>query len=213
VDGLYRLEKGALLELDRMGDRLATKILANVEASKERPLHRLLFALGVLHVGSEVAELLTQQYASLDDLASASEEELTEIPGVGPKIAGSLVAYFKVPHNWEVIEKLRRAEVKLYQESHGPRPRDLPLHGVSFVVTGTLASILRREAEVRIKALGGSVVSSVTRKTNYLVAGASPGSKLDAAQRLGTRVLDEAEFSELLESPPSPKPETEESDS
>ncbi len=213
VDDLYRLEKGALLELDRMGDRLATKILANVEASKERPLHRLLFALGVLHVGSEVAELLTQRYASLDDLASASEEELTEIPGVGPKIAGSLVAYFKVPHNWEVIEKLRRAEVKLYQESHGPRPRDLPLHGVSFVVTGTLASILRREAEVRIKALGGSVVSSVTRKTNYLVAGASPGSKLDAAQRLGTRVLDEAEFSELLESPPSPKPETEESDS
>jgi DNA ligase (NAD+) len=156
---------------------------------------------------------LTQQYASLDELASASEEELTEIPGVGPKIAGSLVAYFQAPHNWAVIEKLRQAGVKLHQESHGPKPRDLPFHGVSFVVTGTLASILRREAEARIKDLGGSVASSVTRKTNYLVAGASPGSKLDAAQRLGTSVLDEAEFLELLDSPPSAKAETGDSDS
>ncbi|MDP6549099.1 MAG: NAD-dependent DNA ligase LigA [Dehalococcoidia bacterium] len=208
VAGLYYLEKAALLELDRMGDLLASKITANVETSKERPLHRLLFALGVLHVGSEVAELLTQRYAGIDELAEASEEELTEIPGIGPKIAGSLVAYFKAPHNLEVIEKLRQAGVKLHQESPGPKPRDLPFHGVTFVVTGALASFPRREAEARIKALGGSVASSVTRKTNYLVAGESPGAKLDTAQRLKTLVLDEAAFLELLDSPLSGKLET-----
>jgi DNA ligase (NAD+) len=212
VADLYNLEKGRLLELDRMGDRLATKITANVEASKERPLHRLLFALGILHVGSEVAELLTQRYASVDELARASEEELNEIPGIGPKIAGSLAAYFKVSYNREVIEKLRQAGVKLHHEIHRPNIDELPFHGLSFVVTGSLTSILRREAGARIKALGGSVASSVTRKTDYLVAGASPGSKLDTARRLGTQVLDEAEFLKLLDSPPSGKPGAVESD-
>ena len=211
VADLYYLDQGSLLELDRMGDRLAAKITANVEASKERPLHRLLFALGVLHVGSEVAELLTQRYASLDELTLASGEELTEIPGIGPKIAGSLAAYFKVPRNREVIEKLRQAGVKLYHEIQRPNIDELPFHGLSFVVTGALAAFPRREAEARIKALGGSVASSVTRKTNYLVAGESTGSKLDAARRLGTQVLDEAAFLELLESPPADEPGTGES--
>ena len=187
-----------LLKLERMGEKLATKIMHNIEASKERPLYRILFALGILHVGSVIAELLTQKYASLDELAQASQEELTQIPGIGPKIAESVAAYFQVPHNREVIEKLRRAGVKLYQDVRQVDTQDLPFYGKSFVVTGTLAAFSRREAEARIKSLGGSITSSVSRKTDYLVVGESPGSKLDAAARLGTQVLDEAAFQDLL---------------
>jgi DNA ligase (NAD+) len=203
VAGLYYLKKEQLLELGRMGDRLADKIMRNIEASKERSLPRLLFALGVLHVGSEVAELLAQRYAGLDELARATQQELTEISGIGPKIAGSVVAYFSVPNNREVIEELRRAGVDPRQVVPEAGPGQLPFHGMTFVVTGTLSALPRREAESRIKALGGSVAASVSRKTDYLVAGESPGSKLDAAQRLETPVLDETKFLELLRSAPT----------
>ena len=201
VADLYYLEKERLLELDRMGDRLATKIMDNIEASKTRPLPRVLFALGVTHVGAEVADLLTQRFASIEELSQASQEDLTEIPGIGPKIAESIYEYFQVEDNLAVIEKLRRAGVKLYHEIEIVQPVDLPWHGLSFVVTGTLEGMTRREAEGKIKALGGSATSSVTRKTAYLVAGASPGSKLDTANRLGTPILSEDDFIQLLESP------------
>ena len=200
LSGLYYLRKDKLLELDRMGDKLATRILGNVEASKQRSLVRALFALGILHVGPEIAELLTNRFPSIDSLAQASEEELTEIPGIGPKIAESVAAYFAVHSNLEVIEKLRQSGVKLHQEVQQVDRDSLPLSGQSFVVTGTLSAFPRREAESRIKALGGSVGSSVTRRTSYLVAGESPGSKLEAAQKLETPVLDEGGFLELLES-------------
>ncbi|MDE2779165.1 MAG: NAD-dependent DNA ligase LigA [Chloroflexota bacterium] len=201
VADLYYLEKDRLLELDRMGDRLATKIMDNIEASKTRPLSRVLFALGVTHVGAEVADLLTQRFASVEQLARASQEDLTEIPGIGPKIAESIYDYFQVEDNLGVIERLRQAGVKLDHEIEIVQPDDLPWHGLSFVVTGTLEGMTRREAEGKIKALGGSATSSVTRKTAYLVAGASPGSKLDTANRLGKPVLNEDEFLQLLESP------------
>lgn len=201
VADLYYLEKTKLTELDRMGERLATKIMDNIEASKNRPLHRILFALGITHVGAEVAELLTQRYASVDQLASASQEELTEIPGIGPKIAESIYNYFQVPGNLEVIDRLRQAGVVLEHEIEIVDPADLPWSGLAFVVTGTLEGMTRREAETRIKSLGGSATSSVTRKTSFLVAGASPGSKLDTASRLGTRVLDEEAFVHLLSAP------------
>jgi DNA ligase (NAD+) len=186
-----------------MGDRLATKIMDNIEASKTRPLPRILFALGITHVGAEVAELLTQRYASVDQLARASQEELTEIPGIGPKIAESIYGYFQVEGNRAVIEKLREAKVKLHHELEIVNPSDLPWHGLSFVVTGALSAMTRREAETKIKALGGSATSSVTRKTRYLVAGESPGAKLDTANRLGTKVLDETAFLQLLSNPSS----------
>ncbi len=201
VADLYYLEKDKLLELDRMGSRLAAKIMDNIEASKTRPLPRILFALGINHVGAEVAELLTQRYASVARLAAAGPEELTEIPGIGPKIAESIHAYFQMADNLAVLEKLRQAGVKLHHEIEIVDPTALPWHGLSFVVTGTLSSMTRREAENRIKALGGSAASAVTRKTRFLVAGASPGSKLDTAQRLGTRVLDEETFLHLLDAP------------
>ena len=203
VADLYFMERAQLLELERMGDRLATKIMDNIEASKTRPLPRILFALGITHVGAEVADLLTQRYASIDQLYQASEEELTGIAGIGPKIAQSIYAYFQEADNRAVIEKLREAGVKLHHEIEIVNPSDLPWHGLSFVVTGALAAMTRREAETKIKALGGSATSAVTRKTSYLVAGESPGAKLDTAQRLGTRVLDETAFLRLLSEPPA----------
>ena len=203
VADLYFMERAQLLELERMGDRLATKIMDNIEASKTRPLPRILFALGITHVGAEVADLLTQRYASIDQLYQASEEELTGIAGIGPKIAQSIYEYFQEADNLAVIEKLREAGVKLHHEIEIVNPSDLPWHGLSFVVTGALAAMTRREAETKIKALGGSATSAVTRKTSYLVAGESPGAKLDTAQRLGTRVLDETAFLRLLSEPPA----------
>ena len=200
VADLYRLDKEELLKLDRMGDKLATKIMTNVEVSKQRPLHRVLFALGIIHVGSEIAELLTQRYASLNEMAEATSEELTEIPGIGPKIAESVADYFAVPHNQQVLKDLGKGGVVLHHDIQDIQEAadDLPFSGKSFVVTGTLSGFTRREAEDRIKILGGNVASAVTRKTDYLVAGASPGSKVAAAGRLGTEILDEAAFLELM---------------
>ena len=200
VADLFYLKKDQLLGLDRMGDRLATKIMTNIEASKARPLPRLLFALGILHVGSEVAELLAQRYASLGQIAETTQDQLTEIPGIGPKIAESIAAYFSVPHNRTVIDKLGRAGVDPHHDVVELSPEQLPFLGLTFVVTGTLSSLPRREAESRIKALGGNATSSVTRKTDYLVVGESPGSKLDLARRLETVVLDETAFLDLLRS-------------
>ena len=203
VAGLYRLDKDELLKLDRMGDKLATKIMTNIEVSKQRPLHRVLFALGIIHVGSEIAELLTQRYASLNEMAEATAEELTEIPGIGPKIAESVVDYFAAPLNQQVLKALGDAGVVLHHDIQDVQEAadDLPFSGKSFVVTGTLSGFTRREAEDRIKILGGNVASAVTRKTDYLVAGASPGSKVAAAGRLGTEILDEAAFLELIDQP------------
>ncbi|MCH9017352.1 MAG: NAD-dependent DNA ligase LigA, partial [Chloroflexi bacterium] len=199
---LYTLTKDQLLQLDRMGDKLATRIMANIEASKQKPLPRLLFALGIIHVGSEVAELLTQAYNSIDEIAAATEEELAEIPGIGPKIAASIATYFQAAASKTVIEKLRAAGVTLKQEPRQVSAEGLPLTGRTFVVTGTLSGFSRSESESRIKDLGGKVTSSVTRNTDYLVVGESPGSKLAAAERLGTAILDETAFAELLANPP-----------
>ena len=203
VADLYRLDKEELLKLDRMGDKLATKIMTNVEVSKQRPLHRVLFALGIIHVGSEIAELLTQRYASINEMAEATPEELTEIPGIGPKIAESVADYFAVPLNQQVLKDLGEAGVVLHHDIPDIQEAadDLPFSGKSFVVTGTLSGFTRREAEDRIKILGGNVSSAVTRKTDYLVAGGSPGSKVAAAGRLGTEILDEAAFLELMDQP------------
>ena len=203
VAGLYRLDKDELLKLDRMGDKLATKIMTNIEVSKQRPLHRVLFALGIIHVGSEIAELLTQRYASLNEMAEATSEELTEIPGIGPKIAESVADYFAVPLNQQVLKDLGEAGVVLHHDIPDIQEAadDLPFSGKSFVVTGTLSGFTRREAEDRIKILGGNVSSAVTRKTDYLVAGGSPGSKVAAAGRLGTEILDAAAFLELMDQP------------
>ena len=201
VSHLYQLTPEQLTALDRMGDRLSTRILNNIEASKQRPLARILFALGILHVGAEVADLLAGRYASIDEIAEASMDELTGIDGIGPKIAESIVSYFATERNRATIAGLRSSGVKLWQDLAPVDTSALPWKGLTFVITGTLAGMTRREAEGRVKSLGAATSSSVSRKTSWLVAGASPGSKLATAERLGVPVLDEDGLVALLQDP------------
>ena len=201
IADLYTLTKNELMQLDRMGEKLSTKILDNIESSKQNPLARLLFGLGISHVGSEVAELLTGVYSSVDEIAVASEDELAEIPGIGPKIASSIAYYFTVKKNQSVIGKLRSAGVNLNQTNRNISAQQLPFTDKTFVVTGTLSAFSRAEAESLIKYLGGRVTSSVTRNTDFLIVGESPGSKLAEASRVGTTILDETDFKKLLDSP------------
>ncbi len=201
VSHVYGLKQEQLTELDRMGDKLATRILDNVEASKHRPLARILFALGILHVGAEVAELLAARYASLDELDQAGIDELSEIEGIGPRIAESIINYLQTVRNWDTKSSLERSGVVMRQELAQADTTDLPWEGQTFVITGTLSSMTRREAENKVKSLGGVTTSSVSRKTNWLVAGESPGSKLATAERLGVPVLNENGWLALLNDP------------
>jgi DNA ligase (NAD+) len=196
---LYYLTREQLLGLERMADKSASNVLKSIEASKNRPLARVIFALGILHVGDQYAELLAGHFAGIDDLASAGQEELLTIPSIGPKIAEGIAAFFRQEGNRQIIEKLRKAGVRLEREKGKEvTPGALPLAGLEFVLTGKLESLSRSEAEAKIKALGGKAGSDVTRKTSYVVVGADPGSKLAKAQKLGTKTLTEAELLELL---------------
>ena len=204
---LYRLEKDKLMSLERMGDKLATRIMSNIEASKSRPLPKMLFALGIQHVGAEIAEILCRHYISIEKMSQASEEEMKKIEGIDDKIAMSIIAWFQSSANRESLGKLRAAGVRLEQDSlptavsASALRDDVPLDGLTFVVTGTLSAFSRSDAEARIKGMGGKVTSSVTKRTNYVVVGESPGSKASMAQKLNIQTLDEAEFLSLLESP------------
>jgi len=197
---LYSLTKEQLMNLERMGEKSASNVLNSIERSKNRPLSRVIFALGIVHVGEEYAELLAQNFSSVDELAKASQEKLSSLPSIGPRIADSIVAFFKQEGNKRIIEKLRRAGVRLEEEeAEEAKPKELPLTGLEFVITGKLETFTRPEAEAKIKALGGKAASDITKKTSYLVVGTDPGSKLAKAQKLGTNILSEAEFLELLE--------------
>ncbi len=197
VGDVYYLEQERLQGLARMGEKSAKNLLAAIERSKQRPLANLLFALGILHVGGQTAALLAEHFRSLDRLAGASAEEIGEIPGVGPVVAESVRAYFAEPRNRQVLAKLRRAGVKMRLAEEQTSMAG-PLAGQEFVFTGTLAAYSRSQAEALVRRLGGSAGSAVTKRTTYLVAGEAPGSKLKRAQQLAVRVLDEAEFQELV---------------
>ncbi len=195
---LYHLTREQMLErLERMADKSVSNVLASIEKSKQRPLARVIFALGMLHVGGETADLLASRFSSLDSLANASQEELLSIPSIGPKIAESIAAFFRQEGNQNIIRKLKKAGVRL-SEAESPKRGDTPLAGQEFVLTGRLESLTRQDAEARVKQLGGVAGSSVTRKTTYVVAGADPGSKLDRARTLGITVLSEDEFLKLM---------------
>jgi DNA ligase (NAD+) len=197
VADLYALKKEDLIALERMGDKSADNVLASIEASKQRPLARLIFALGIRHVGEQTAQWLADAFGSLDALMAASTDEIDAVDGIGPTVAESISAYFRVPRNREVIEKLRAHGVRFEQEPHEV-PADAPLAGLSFVVTGRLERRSRQQIEAYIKELGGQVADSVTKKTNYLVVGEDAGSKLAKAQKLGTTILDEDGFEQLV---------------
>jgi len=193
---LYGLNRDALLGLERMGEKSAANVLASLEKSKDRPLARLIFALGIPNIGEETGSVLAQHFISVDALCRAGREELMGIPSIGPKVSDGILAFFRQPQNTNIIEKLRRAGVKM--ESSETVRRDLPFSGMEFVVTGRLAASGRQELEANIRALGGKAGSDVTKKTSYLVVGTEPGSKLARAQSLGTRILAENEFLQML---------------
>ncbi|MGO0122541.1 NAD-dependent DNA ligase LigA [Desulfothermobacter acidiphilus] len=197
VADIYYLTEAQLLSLNRMGPKSVANLLREIEESKNRELHRLLFGLGIRHVGERAAKLLVERFGSLDRLAQATEEELTAIPEIGPKIAASVRNFFNEPRNLEVIERLRQAGLSL--ESRVPAMGQGPLAGKTFVLTGALKSLTREEAKAIIERLGGRVASSVSQRTDYVVVGENPGSKYDRARELGVPLLDEEAFRQLLE--------------
>jgi DNA ligase (NAD+) len=193
---LYHLEVETLASLERLAQKSATNLSEAIQRSKGRGLARLLFALGIRHVGEHAASLFAHQYGSMEKLLSATEEELAQIYGIGPRIASSLAQFLGQKENRRVIERLRDVGVRMTAETAAGGKR--PLAGKTFVLTGTLAGFTRDEAKATIIRLGGRVTSSVSKKTHYVIAGADPGSKYEDARRLGVSILDEAEFKEII---------------
>ncbi|MEA2306982.1 MAG: ligase, partial [Solirubrobacteraceae bacterium] len=198
----YRLTKEQLMELEGYGEVSATRLLAAIEESKNRPFGRLLFGIGLEEVGFVTGRNLAQQFRSIDALLAATPEQVEATPGVGPKMAEKIVAQLQDPQMRELIEDLRGIGLRLEEE--GPPPGEGILDGRTVVLTGSLPELTREEATQRITGAGGRVTSSVSKKTDYVVAGDSPGSKLAKAERLGVPVLDEAGLLALLagEAPP-----------
>jgi DNA ligase (NAD+) len=198
---LYKLGLTKLGALERMGDKSAQNLLANLERSKRTTLARFLYSLGIRHVGETTAKDLAKHFGAIDRLMDASVEQLLEVNDIGPVVAQSIRTFFDQPHNREVVEQLRAAGV-IWQEGQGmaaaARPR--PLVGKTFVLTGTLPTLTRDAAKDLIEAAGGKVAGSVSKKTDYVVAGTEAGSKLDKARELGVSMLDEEGLKALLAS-------------
>lgn len=193
---LYYLTAEQLLQLEGFQQKSAENLLAGIEASKSRGLARVLFGLGVRHVGAAAAEALARAFGSMDRLAQASVDELAAVHGIGPTTAEALAAFFAEPRNRETIEKLRAAGVEL--EEREARPAEGPLAGLTFVITGTLPTLSRKDATALIERAGGRVTGSVTRKTDFLVVGEDAGSKLEKARELGVPLMTEAELLERI---------------
>ena len=194
VGDLYFLTKEQLASLDRMAEKSAENLLEALERSKEREPARVLCALGIRHVGEHVARVLMDHFGSIDRLAKASADELESVPGIGPEVAGSVVDFFSHEENMRVLEKLKRAGLKFEVEKEAAGP----LSGKKFVFTGTLSSMTRSEAEELIRKLGGEASSSVSRRTDYVVVGENPGSKLERARQLGVKTITEEEFLRMV---------------
>jgi DNA ligase (NAD+) len=197
VAELYSLTLSEVAGLERMAEKSAQNFLDGVEASKKRDLWRLLFGLGILHVGAGVAKALGRSFATLDEVFAASAAQLTECEDIGEVIARSVVQWYGDGRNRKLIDRLRSAGLNFRSELYQPRAAAGPFAGKTFVLTGTLPSLKREEAAAKIEALGGKVSGSVSKKTDYVVAGEEAGSKLDKAQKLGVKVIDEAELLRL----------------
>jgi len=194
VADIYKLTKENLLSLERMGEKSAQNILNEIENSKRLPLDRVIYGLGIRFVGQRTAEFLAEHFGSMDALEHASVEELQNVDEVGPRIAESIAEFFSIPANRKLVERLREAKLTLTGEK---KQRGTKLAGKTFVLTGTLPRFTRDEAKKMIEDAGGKVTGSVTRKTDYVVAGSDAGSKLDKARELGVAVIDEKQMEEL----------------
>jgi DNA ligase (NAD+) len=195
VADLYKLTKDDLLTLERMGDKSAQNVLDEIEGSKKLPLERVIYGLGIRFVGERTAEFLAEHFGSLDAIMKASLEELQEVNEVGPRIAESMIEFFSEPKNRQLIERLRQAGLTFKGKK---KERGTKLAGLTFVLTGTLTRHTRDEAKNLIEDAGGRVSGSVSKKTDYVVAGTDAGSKLDKAKELGVKVIDEKGMEKLL---------------
>ena len=192
---LYGLDEAQLAALERMGKKSARNLLEEIEKSKTAELARVIYAIGIRFVGERTAQLLAEHFGSMDKLRQATAEELYEVEEVGPKVAQSIVEYFHEERNNGVIEKLRKAGLEFERKK---RMGGGSLDGRQFVLTGSLPSLSREEATRMIEEAGGRVTGSVSKKTNYVVVGADPGSKLAKAKSLGIQTIDEAGLRKLL---------------
>jgi DNA ligase (NAD+) len=199
---LYYLDYDQLINLERMGDKSVNNLLSAIEASKQNELRRLIFGLGIRLVGTRAAQLLAHKFRHLDNLIEATEDDLLSIEGIGPKIAQSVRGFFREEQNLRLIDKLRQAGVNFSNE---PKPTgegdDTLVHdwkGKTFVLTGTLRDYTRNDAKALIEGRGGRVVGSVSKRTDYVLAGENPGSKLDRARELGVKIIDESWFNSML---------------
>jgi DNA ligase (NAD+) len=197
---LYDLDAPKLERLERMGKKSAAKLIAQIDQSRANELARLIFGLGIRHVGERAAQVLARAFGSMEAVMAASEEQLQQIAEIGPVLAAAVRSYFVEPRNRQVVERLRQAGVNMtgpIVSSEAVSP-EAPLSGQTFVLTGTLSSMTREDAEAHIERLGGKVAGSVSKKTAYVVVGADPGSKLAKAETLGVQTLDEAAFRRLI---------------
>jgi DNA ligase (NAD+) len=198
VADLYSLKLDSVAELERMAEKSAQNLLDEIAASKKNALARLIYALGMRMVGERTGQLLAEHFSSLEELASAKEEQLLEVGEVGPKVAASIAEFFSEPANRQIIKKLEKAGVRPTAEKRVLKSQKFA--GKSFVFTGGLANRSREEAGQLVMQHGGKVSGSVSKKTDYVVVGTDPGSKYDKAKELDVPVLTESEFERLLNS-------------
>lgn len=197
VADIFTLSQQQLVDLDRMGAKSAANLLEAIEKSKATTLPRFLYALGIANVGEATAQSLAHHFSNLDDLMQADEEQLQQVEDIGPVVANSVYTFFHQQHNRDVIQKLLRASI-VWPVIEKRKVEALPLAGKTFVITGTLESMSRDEAKARLQALGAKVSGSVSKKTDYVVAGTDPGSKYDKALELGITILDETALQKLI---------------
>jgi len=193
---LYALKKDQLVPLERMGEKSAQNLIDAIEQSKQQPFHKVIFALGIRYVGAGVAKLLADSFGSIEKMQDASLDDLEKVEGIGPRIAESVVRFFKERHSKALLKKLEQAGVTL--KSASPKPSAVPYAGKIFVLTGGLESMTRDEAKEKIESLGGKVTSSVSAKTDFVVVGTDAGSKLDKAIELGVKTVDEKAFRKMI---------------
>lgn len=198
ITDIYKLDKKVkeLKSLDRFGEKSIDNILGSIERSKERPFEKVLYAIGIRHVGDRTARVLAKHFKSVDNIIAASKEEIESIHEIGPRIAESVYDFFHTKSNLQMVEKLRKAGLNFEMEVTANASNKL--EGLTFVVTGTLEKYKREEVEELIETLGGKAASSVSKKTSYVLAGAEAGSKLKKAESLDVKVIDEAEFDKLI---------------
>jgi DNA ligase (NAD+) len=195
---LYRLDADVVASLERMGRKSADNLIGQIEASKRRPLARLLYALGIPHVGQRAARVLADRFRSIDALAATTADELEAVEDVGPKTAAAVRRFFEQPGNLDLLRRLRAGGVSLADAGAGPAPVDSPLAGKTVVLTGTFAGRSREEARAAIEERGGRVAGSVSKKTDLIVAGEAAGGKLARARELGIQVIDPEQLERLL---------------